>query len=204
MSVPFGKGVFEEIKGWRKALALGAAGLAGTAQMKVQAGEPVPGVTQQISRAEQETPTLKNYHSSDIGYTLPMPSNLHELPAGPPPETWYQPVVQKFASEDGQVNLTVSGYTERVSFKKTFDNILQAYTTLGSKITYKVFKGGWFVFSGTTKDRQEFYAKAIESKGGELPGYLLFYFSYPADQSKIYDPLVARMSHEFKVDASNS
>src|SRR5262249_25506301 len=49
-----------EIRGWRKALALGAAGLAGLAPMKAQAGEPAPAApyTQTAGQNPADAPPL--------------------------------------------------------------------------------------------------------------------------------------------------
>jgi len=57
----------EEIKGWRKALALGAAGLAGLSPMKAKAAEPVPPTpyTQSVAQTPGEQAPLTSSQATD-------------------------------------------------------------------------------------------------------------------------------------------
>jgi hypothetical protein len=105
----------EEIKGWRKALALGAAGLAGLAPIKAHgnvlpSAQPAP---QEMSAAaaneaddEEASITLNNYGDDILNYSIPMPSNLHEVP-GPDTGGMAAPIA-RFASPDGKANLSVN------------------------------------------------------------------------------------------------
>jgi hypothetical protein len=58
----------EEIKGWRKALALGAAGLAGLSPMKTQAGEPAPAAPYTQSVAQTQAPVTSQQATDAMNF----------------------------------------------------------------------------------------------------------------------------------------
>jgi hypothetical protein len=69
----------------------------------------------------------------------------------------------------------------------------------GTKPTYTVFKGNWFVISGL-KNGKIFYQKTLRRKLKEIDVFYTFTIEYPQTERAKFDPAVQHIARSFKFD----
>lgn len=101
---------------------------------------------------------------------------------------------QKLLSKDGRAVMLVYGQ-ENIrdqTLAQFYREESRSKARANRVVTYKVLRGGWFVFSGSESNRI-FYQKTL-LRNGE---FLTFSIEYDASQKSIYDPITATIAKSF-------
>jgi hypothetical protein len=139
--------------------------------------------------------SMKSYCNSRFQFCVKFPADF-----GQPQES---------GNGDGAIMLSVDKKAELRAFGSNafegFDKLTDEFKTATSdiKLTYKVIKPNWFVFSGTDRKGMIVYRKTAKRKVSD-PGsdaYFVFQticFTYPPQQSQIYQQYCAYIASSLK------
>jgi hypothetical protein len=99
---------------------------------------------------------------------------------------------RKFVGANG-AELFVFGQwnVEDASLSDWATDEVQSFTGKRSLITYRAARPNWLVLSGTDGGRFDFYTKTIKRSDE----FVMFQLKYPAAQTRVYRPIVDRLSH---------
>ena len=130
----------------------------------------------------------QTYYNSRFEYSISYPSTLL-IPQGEAANG----DGQKFLTRDGKVEMLVYGSNN--ALEKTLRGVFQARTARHESrtITYQVFKGDWFVVSGT-ENNKVFYEKTMQHNGV----FKTFRIEYDKAVKDTWDPITAKIAHSFK------
>ena len=140
---------------------------------------------------EADTSSWSQYRNENFGFSLFYPTNVFHVEKRSEAGDGLV-----FATKDGEARLLVG------AFKNSDHQTPAAYQEFVAKksyadytITYRRLGGTWFVLSGEARGRL-FYEKVMFSCSGQLINS--FAILYPADQQRVFDPIVERMENSFR------
>jgi hypothetical protein len=149
----------------------------------------------------------KTYTDKQAGYSITYPGFLRQIPwkeryPDADQESIKQWRTKTFLSKEREVTLYLEFHpvSEPKSLEQFFNEKLENRTTGGDHIGYVLTKDNWFVISGVNTQGYEFYEKFFlftPTTGEDSNWYIYFDFIYPHEQHKIYDPLLAKIAHDF-------
>jgi hypothetical protein len=125
-----------------------------------------------------------SYTNQRFGFEIEYPSNL--IPQGEAQNG----DGQAFFSADEKLKLWAWA---RLALDEGLADYTRNFFTKGEKITYKIVKKDWAVFSGYTPDNQIFYQK-IWLKNDV---FYTFLWQYPTQLRKKYDPFCQKIADSF-------
>jgi hypothetical protein len=139
-------------------------------------------------------------YNGRTGWRASVPDNLREVPyrewapEGDPgsPAQIHNTV---FWSPDRKVTFTVYTHPRapEMSLQESFQDDVSRRTKGNDRVNYSIIKDNWFVVSGTNSQGFEFYEKFFMFDDF----YVSFDFVYPSSKKAIYDPMVAKIAHDF-------
>ncbi len=149
----------------------------------------------------------KTYRDETVGYSITYPAFLNHIPwkvlhPDADPSSSQQWRTQTFRSKDKEVSLYLETHSvaEPKSLEQFFNEKLANRTSGGDHVGYVLTKENWYVISGVNARGFEFYEKFFlftSTTGEDGDWFIYFDFVYPHSQHKIYDPLVAKIAHDF-------
>jgi hypothetical protein len=144
------------------------------------------------------------YRNDAAGYSITYPSSLRLMPWKGDPSSSEQWRTKSFQSKDGEVELYVETHSIIPEFKKSlqdeFNDEFTRRTQGGDHINYSVVKNNWYVITGTNAKGYEFYKKYFifsSDRTDEDGWWIYFDLVYPHSERQFYDPIVAKIAHDF-------
>jgi hypothetical protein len=139
-------------------------------------------------RVENE---YRTYHNIRFSYSISYPADIL-IPQGEAENG----DGQKFLSRDGRTEMLVYGShnSRNQTLRQVYEEETARTRTHPNRVvTYQVLRRNWFVVSGVAGDRV-FYQKTFLQKGI----FKTFRIGYDESESRVYNPVTARISGSFK------
>lgn len=133
--------------------------------------------------------TYRTYHNARFDYSISYPVKLL-IPQGEP----VNGDGQRFTSRDGRAEMLVYGSHNSLdkTLRQVYDEEISHPEHPDRTVTYQVFRGDWFVMSGTENGRV-FYQKTMLRNGV----FKTFRIEYDRSEKRTYDAITATISRSF-------